>query len=109
MNEVGVIGGMAIVTVLIRYPALALSGRLKLSPQFLRALNYVPPVVLTAIVVPAVLMPTGNSLDLSHSNARLIGAIVAVLVGVWRQNLLWTIGMGMLAFFGWQGVLKLLS
>lgn len=104
MDEAMLIGGMAIVTFLIRYPVLAMSGRFKLSPQFLQALSYVPPVVLTAIVVPAVLMPTGE-INLSHTNARLIGAVVAVLVGFWRQNLLLTIVIGMLAFFGWQGLL----
>jgi branched-subunit amino acid transport protein len=107
MNEVLLIGGMAIVTFLIRYPVLAFSGRLKLPPQFVQVLGYVPPTVLTAIVVPAVLMPA-NAIDLSHTNARLVGAIVAVLIGFWRQNLLLTIGGGMLAFFGWQGLLAVL-
>ena len=108
MNEVLLIGGMAIVTFGIRYPILALSGRLKLSPQVVQVLSYVPPVVLTAIVVPAVLMPASGSIDFSYTNARLVGAIVAVLIGFWRQNLLLTIGVGMLAFFGWQGLLTIL-
>lgn len=108
MNEIYLIGGMAIVTFLIRYPVLAMSGRIKLSPKFLQVLGYVPPAVLTAIVAPAVLMPTGNSIDLTYTNARLIGAIATLIVGVWRQNLLLTIVVGMLAFFGWQGVLALL-
>ncbi|HEY9644445.1 MAG TPA: AzlD domain-containing protein, partial [Coleofasciculaceae cyanobacterium] len=90
MHEFFLIGGMAIVTFLIRYPVLALSGRLKFSPQFLRALSYVPPAVLTAIVVPAVLMPTANQISFSYTNARLIGAIAAVLIGYWRKNLLLT-------------------
>ena len=108
MNEALLIGGMAIVTFLIRYPVLAFSGRLKLSPQFVQVLGYVPPAVLTAIIVPSVLMPTANAIDLSLTNARLVGAIVAVAIGFWRQNLLLTIGGGMLAFFGWQGLLALL-
>lgn len=105
MHEVYLIGGMAIVTFLIRYTALALSGRMKLSPQFLRLLSYVPPAVLTAIVVPAVLIPTGAAIDFNYTNARLVGAIAALFVGFWRQNLLLTIVVGMLAFFSWQGML----
>ena len=108
MNEALLIGGMAIVTFSIRYPILALSGQLKLSPQVIQVLSYVPPAVLTAIVIPSVLMPSSNSIDLSYTNARLVGAIVAVLIGFWRQNLLLTIGAGLLAFFGWQGLLAIL-
>ncbi|MBI4781317.1 MAG: AzlD domain-containing protein [Oscillatoriophycideae cyanobacterium NC_groundwater_1537_Pr4_S-0.65um_50_18] len=108
MNEFMLIGGMAIVTFLIRYPVLAMSGRIKLSPQFLQVLAYVPPAVLTAIVVPAVLMPEG-SLSLDHTNARLIGAIAAVLVGFWRKDLLLTIGVGMAVFLAWQGLLTLVA
>jgi branched-subunit amino acid transport protein len=102
MNEFVLIGGMAIVTFLIRYPVIAMSGRLKLSPQFLRALGYVPPAVLTAIVVPAVLMPSANQIDFSYTNARLIGAIAAILIGYWRKNLLLTIVVGMAVFFAWR-------
>lgn len=109
MNEFLLIGGMAIVTFLIRYPVLAMSGRIKLSPQFLQVLGYVPPAVLTAIVVPAVLMPEGNQILLSYMNARLVGAIAAIAVGFWRRNLLLTIGVGMAVFFGWQGLLAMLA
>jgi branched-subunit amino acid transport protein len=109
MNEIFLIGGMTIVTFLIRYPVLAMSGWLKLSPQFLSTLGYVPPAVLTAIVVPAVLMPTENQLFLSYTNARLMGAIAAVLIGSWRKNLLLTIVVGMTVFFAWQGLLSMLA
>ncbi|QYO63429.1 AzlD domain-containing protein [Leptolyngbya sp. 7M] len=101
MNEFLLITGMAIVTVLIRYPVLAMSGRLQLAPWFLQLLRFVPPTVLTAIVVPAVLMPN-DQLWLDFTNARLIGAIAAVGIGVWRKNLLLTIVIGMLVFLIWQ-------
>jgi branched-subunit amino acid transport protein len=105
MNEFLLISGMALVTFLIRYPIIGLSGRIKLAPQFLQLLSYVPPAVLTAIVVPAVLMPTGDQILVGYTNARLVGAIAAILVGFWRKNLLLTIGVGMAVFFGWQWVL----
>lgn len=100
MNEFLLITGMVIVTFLIRYPVLAMSGRLQLAPWFLQLLRFVPPTVLTAIVVPAVLMPN-DQLWLDFTNARLIGAIAAVGIGVWRKNLLLTIVIGMLVFFIW--------
>lgn len=106
MNEFLLISGMAIVTFAIRYPVLALSGRFKLSEQFLQILGYVPPAVLTAIVVPTVLMPEGNQLLLSYTNARLVGAIAAVGVGLWRKNLLLTIVVGMTVFLGWQAIVS---
>jgi branched-subunit amino acid transport protein len=101
MNEFLLITGMALVTFAIRYPVLAMSGHLRLAPWFLQLLRYVPPTVLTAIVVPAVLMPNDH-LWLDHTNARLIGAIAALGIGIWRQNLLLTIVVGMLVFLLWQ-------
>jgi branched-subunit amino acid transport protein len=109
MNEFLLIVGMTLVTFSIRYPVLAMSERITLSPRFLQLLSYVPPAVLTAIVVPMVLMPEGESIALTYTNARLIGAIAAILVGYWRKNLLLTIGVGMVVFLGWQGLLSFLS
>jgi branched-subunit amino acid transport protein len=101
MNEFLLITGMALVTFAIRYPVLAMSGRIQLPSWFLQLLRYVPPTVLTAIVVPAVLMPN-DQLWLDHTNARLIGAIAAIGIGIWRKNLLLTIVIGMLVFLIWQ-------
>jgi branched-subunit amino acid transport protein len=102
MNEWLLIGGMALVTFLIRYSLLAFSGKLQIPPAAMKALSFVPPVVLTAIVVPAVLMPDGKSLWLGWDNARLVGALACIATGVWRQNLLLTIVVGMAVFLGWQ-------
>lgn len=108
MNEFLLISGMALVTFAVRYPVLAMSGKFNLSPQFLQILRYVPPTVLTAIVVPAVLMPEDHQLWITHTNARLIGAIAAVLIGFWRKNLLLTIVGGMVVFFLWQWLLTIM-
>jgi branched-subunit amino acid transport protein len=101
MNEWLLIGGMALITFLIRYGLIAVSGRLRLSPTLLQALRFVPPAVLTAIVAPAVLMPAGE-LWVSWDNARLVGAIATLLIGFWRRNLLLTIGGGLGVFLLWQ-------
>ncbi|NJL49956.1 MAG: AzlD domain-containing protein [Leptolyngbyaceae cyanobacterium SM2_5_2] len=102
MTDWLLVGAMALVTFLIRYSLLAFSGRLQLSPGLVRVLAYVPPVVLTAIVVPAVVVPEGDNLWLGWQNARLVGAIACVVLALWRQNLLLTIAGGMAVFWGWQ-------
>jgi branched-subunit amino acid transport protein len=93
---------MALITFSIRYGLIGMSGRIQLAPQFVQMLRYVPPAVLTAIIAPSILMPNGSELMLTHTNARLIGAIAAILIGYWTKNLLLTIILGMLVFFGWQ-------
>ncbi|MGB3295845.1 MAG: AzlD domain-containing protein [Phormidesmis sp.] len=108
MNEVLTVLGMALVTFSIRYFVFGASSRISLPPALLNALRYVPPVVLTAIVVPEVLLSDGT-LQVSYVNARLVGAIAAVLVGRLTQNLLLTIVVGMATFFVWQGMLSLMA
>lgn len=102
MNYGLLIGSMALVTFAIRYGLLAFSGRISLSPKMIRALEFVPPAVLTAIITPAVLLPDGETLFIDWHNARLVGACIALGVGLWRGNLLLTIVAGMAAFWGWQ-------
>lgn len=105
MENFYLIGGMALVTFSLRYLLLPLSGRIRLSTGVQRALSYVPPVVLTAIIVPAALMPDGSTLHLSWTNPYLAGATVTALVGFMARNLLVTIISGMIAFLAWQWVL----
>lgn len=106
MTEFLIIGGMAIATFAIRYVMFGASSRIALSPAVLSALRYVPPVVLTAIVVPEVMLQDG-ALNLSYLNSRLVGAIAAGIVGGVTRNLLLTIVVGMAVFFSWQAALSL--
>ncbi len=108
MNEVLIIVGMALVTLAVRYPPLVLAGRLTLPPGLLRALNYVPPVVLTAIIVPAVVFQH-DQLEISPSNSALVAALVAIVVAWRSRNLLLTIVLGMTAFLAWRWLLATLG
>ncbi len=103
MNEVMLILGMTVVTFMVRYPLLVVVGRVQLPDPLFRALRYVPVAVLTAISVPAVLMPNG-SIDLSLSNSYLIGGIVATGIAWRTRQLLPTIGGGMLVFLLWRAL-----
>ncbi len=99
MNEVLMIAGMVAVTFLVRYPVLALLGKAPMPDPVLRALRYVPPAVLTAIIVPEVLLPNGQ-LKIAN-NAYLVAGIIAVLVSWRTKSLLLTIVLGMAALWLW--------
>ena len=103
MNELVVVGGMASVTILIRYPILALVSRVKLSDGAIRALRYVPVAVLTAIIIPDLVL-SGGEPSLALSNAYLYAGIIAAVIAWRTRNLLATIGVGMLIFFVWRAV-----
>ena len=90
--------GMAVITFLIRYSLFAWPD-LRFPPVLRQALHYVPIAVLTAIVVPGMLMPDGRQLDLSLDNAHLLAGLAAILIAVLSRHLLATIGGGLLVFF----------
>jgi len=98
-RELALIAGMTAVTFLIRYAFFALGERIAFPPLVRRALRYVPAAVLTAIVVPMVLLPDGAHWQLDWRNAWLLGALATGMIA-WRFNhLLASIGGGMAAFF----------
>jgi branched-subunit amino acid transport protein len=97
MNEVIIITGMFLVTFSVRYVMFAMAGRIVFPAWFQQALAYVPPVVLSAIIAPLILMPQGH-LDISLENPYFWAALVAAGVGFWRQHLLTTIMVGMISF-----------
>ncbi|MEP7287680.1 MAG: AzlD domain-containing protein [Chloroflexota bacterium] len=105
MNEVILIGGMALVTFTIRYSLMALVGKISLPAPVLRALKFVPPAVLTAIIVPAIVYK-GDQLALSYTNDYLVAGIVTALVGWRSKNLLLTILVGMGTLFAWRWLLS---
>lgn len=95
--EVLLVGGMALITFIIRYPMLVLVGRMELPAGVIAALKFVPVAVLTAICVPAMFMPR-DTLWLGLDNAWLLAGIITVLVSWRTRNLLLTIIVGMVVF-----------
>lgn len=107
MNYTWMIIGMAVVTVAIKATIFVLGGRVVFPPLLQQALGFVPVTVLTAIIVPMVLAPHGEGLELSWHNPQLVAAIAAVLVCAATRRQLLTIVMALTVFFGWQfGVLN---
>lgn len=66
-----------------------------------RSLRFVPVAVLTAIIVPELVMPEGR-VDISIGNLRLLAGIVAILVAWKTKNIVWTIIAGMGVLLGLQ-------
>jgi branched-subunit amino acid transport protein len=86
--------GMAVATFFTRYVMIAALGR-EVPPLLQRWLRYVPPAVLSALIVPAALAPQGHVELGLPAWSVLVGAIVA-----WRtRSVLWTIVGGMAAFW----------
>jgi branched-subunit amino acid transport protein len=90
------IGGL--LTFLIRFSFIYLFGRFQIPETVRKALHYVPPAVLSAIVFPELLLHDGG-LNLSFGNFRLLAGLVAVLVAWFSKNTLVTILGGMVALF----------
>ena len=89
-----IFGGLA--TFGIRFSFIYLFGRFHVPAGLRRALHYVPPAVLSAIIFPAVLLHDPGVL-LSLENHRLVAGVLAVLVAWLTRNTLITILAGMLA------------
>ena len=89
---------MTAITFVIRYSLFAWPN-LRFPPLVRQALHYVPIAVLSAIVVPVMLMPDGKGLQLHVENAYLLGGLAAIAIAALTRNLLATIGGGLLAFF----------
>lgn len=98
MNEALLIAGMFTVTFGVRYLLWGTAGRFHFPPWLSDALGFVPPAVLTAIIVPAVLIPDGKAINPGLDNPYLIAAVCALVVALWRKNLLITIVFGMTLF-----------
>lgn len=90
--------GMAAITFLMRYSLFAWPN-LRFPPLVRQGLHYVPTAVLTAIVVPGMLLPDGTHWQLSLDNAYLLAGIVSIGIAAISRNLLATIGGGLAVFF----------
>jgi branched-subunit amino acid transport protein len=90
------LGGL--ITFGMRFSLIYLFGRFQIPEAMRRALHYVPPAVLSAIVFPELFLHEGT-LDVSLANTRLLAGLIAILVAWITRNTLITILTGMLALF----------
>jgi branched-subunit amino acid transport protein len=87
-----------LLTFATRLSFIALLGRFEPPPLVFRALRLVPPAVLSAILVPELVLRQGAA-DLSFSNLRLLAGLVAVGVALWTRNVLATVVAGMVVLW----------
>jgi branched-subunit amino acid transport protein len=99
------VAGMAVITYALRLSVIGLFGRLSMPKTVVRALRFVPPAVLSAIILPELLRPHGT-LDLSAGNARLVAGILAALIARLTGNAVVTIGAGMAALWILQALTR---
>lgn len=85
---------MGVVTYALRLLPILLAGRGQLPPGVRRALQLVAPAVLSAIVLPDLLL-RGGEIALRLDNGRLFAGVVAVLVAWRTKNVVATIAVGM--------------
>ena len=100
-KELIMISGMMAVTFGIRYFLFAFADRIRMAPWVESALKFIPPAVLIAITVPAVLLPEGEW-HLSLFNPYLVAALITTAAGIATRNLLATIAIGLAAFFTYK-------
>lgn len=102
MNATITIVGMAAITFIIKAAIFILGDRVRFPNWLRQALEFVPVTVLTAIIVPMILAPHGQGLELNWRNPQLVASVVAIIVCVATRRQLLTIVTGLVAFFGWQ-------
>jgi branched-subunit amino acid transport protein len=93
------VGGL--ITFGMRFSLIFLFGKFEIPQTMRKALHYVPPAVLSAIIFPELLYHA-NQIDLSLGNIRLLAGIVAILVAWFSKNVLLTILAGMIALLLFQ-------
>lgn len=99
-----IIIAIGLLTLATRLSFILVLERMRVPPLVQRALRFVPIAVLTAIIVPALLLPN-NTVAISLHNTRLLAGVLAVGVAYATRNALATIVAGMGALWLLQLVL----
>jgi branched-subunit amino acid transport protein len=89
-----IIGGL--LTFGMRFSFIYLFGKFEVPETLRRALHYVPPAVLSAIIFPEIFLQAGR-LDITFANTRLLAGVFAIVVAYFTKNTLITILAGMAA------------
>lgn len=91
---VSIILGMALVTFITRIGAQVIFNSTGIPVWLEKWLKHVPTAFLTALIVPAILLPKGY-LDISFNNSYLLAGMIAAFIAYKTKNVLTTIIIGM--------------
>jgi branched-subunit amino acid transport protein len=97
MDNWWLIFGLAGITFSVRFLFFIKRLPVEFGPKAERFLSYSAPAVLTGLIVPILLMPSG-SIDISFSNAHLVAGLFACVLGFLRLNILLTVVLSMMVF-----------
>ena len=99
MNKMWVVMlSVGVLTFLTRLSFIYLLDKWQPPEVITRSLRFVPVAVLTAIIIPEIVLQNGELL-LSLDNIRLLAGAIAILVAWRTKSALWTIGVGMISFW----------
>ena len=87
-----------LITYALRLSLVDALGKIKLPMLLVRGLRFVPPAVLTAIIVPELVLP-GGQLDLSLGNPCLLAGVLAAVVAWVSKSMVFTVVAGMVALW----------
>lgn len=90
------IGG--IITFSMRFSLIYLFGKFEIPETLKKALHYVPPAVLSAIIFPELFIQDG-AINFQLSNIRLMAGIIAIITAWVSRSTLITIIVGMATLF----------
>jgi len=91
-------------TYLIRYSFILIMDKVTLPDAFHRMLRFIPAAVLSALVVPGVLLHRDGVTTFADWE-RVIAALVAVVVAWKTRSILWTIASGMVTLWVLKAVM----
>ncbi len=91
-----ILGGL--ITFGMRFSLLYLFGRFQVPETMRKALHYVPPAVLSALIFPELFLRQG-ALYLSFENTRLLAGLAAIVAAWFSKNTLVTIVAGAIVLF----------
>jgi branched-subunit amino acid transport protein len=89
------IAGMGIVTFLLRLSFIALLEHVSLPILVRRGLDFVPPAVFSALILPDIAMHSFTQATSINMHSRLIAGTVALLVAWRTKNVMLTIAAGL--------------
>ena len=87
-----------VITYLIRLSFIIALERLKLPDWFTRGLRYVPPAVLSAIILPELANWNGKAVNITWNNPQILAGIAAILVAWRTRNVFITLAAGLVCF-----------
>lgn len=90
------IGGL--ITFTMRFSLIYLFGKFEIPETLKKALHYVPPAVLSAIIFPELFIQDG-AINFQLTNIRLMAGIIAIITAWISRSTLITIIIGMAALF----------